>query len=144
MKSWIRFSGSFIYSSIINFLMSLISIWLWVKFLSNVHGFWLCLLAVIGFVSILSWLAEKGVEYSSIPFNWLWDRSKKTRIASTIPAVLCAIWVMSAPFRVEINYSAGDIFLTIIWMVLNFFLWFNLIMLPWINLNMGVEYDKQR
>lgn len=137
-----KFLGSFIYSSIISFMMGLISLWLWLKFISNAHGFWLCLTAAIGFICILGWVSEKGVTYSSIPYNWLWDKSKKTRVASTIPPVLCMIWVISAPFRVEYHYSTGDICLTVIWVILNFFLWYNLITLPWINLNMGMDYDS--
>lgn len=141
MKSWMRTFGSFVYSMLISIMVGVVSILIWTFCYELAEGFWLNLWAAIFLTSIMGWISEKGISLLSIPFNWLWDNSVKSRLASTIPPLLIGIWVVSLPFRRDYAFTGGDIFLTVIWEILILFSFYNLCFLPWINLEMGVNKD---
>ena len=131
--------GSFTYSLLISWLF------LWVVKISlrlvvlAVSGFWMTLLVTMSAGFWLAWLSEKGVQICSIPFNWLWDRSIKTRIATTIAAVLGGIACLSVPFYIPGEFSLGDWVVTVFFMLISLFFYFNLCILPFGNPDVGVR-----
>lgn len=142
MNSWLRTIGAFFYAAIISstflFLSAYVIPWAIVYF----EGFWETLSVIICILIVFSWLAEKGVEYLSIPFNYLWDRTFKTRIATAIPVVLIGLWCLSLPFRISLKFSMGDWFIVIAWEICAIFFYFNMFLLPFNNPTMGVGCKK--
>ena len=137
MKSILRMLGSFGYSLLISCIASGISVFIWASAMTYADGFWQHAAWGIGMLIVLAWLSERGVEISSVVYNWLWDSSVGARIATSVPPLLIGIWICSAPFRLVVKFTVGDIILTVLWEFLNLFLYFNLISLPWLNSRMG-------
>lgn len=135
--SYIRAIGSFVYSAIICAVFFIIADWLLLRIIILAEGF----MAAVGTVCVfvfLAWLSERGISIASIPFNWLWDKSRKTRIASIIPPVIIGLWCATIPFRIALKYSFGDWLIIIIWEISVLLFYYNMITLPIINKNMGV------
>lgn len=135
--SLLRTLGAFIYSSILSILFCIGSIFLYTCILVYASGFVITLGCIFVMVFILSWIFERGLEICSIPFNFLWDRTFKSRIATIIPAVIVGLWCVTAPFRITLHFSIGDWILSSIWMLCSIIFYFNLVMLPLNNPNMG-------
>ena len=137
--SLLRMIGSFTYSLLISWLF------LWVVKISlrlvvlAVSGFWMTLLVTMSVCIWLAWLSEKGLQVCSIPYNWLWDRSTKTRLATTIAALLGGVACVSVPFYIPGTFSVGDWFVTVICMVISLFFYFNLCTLPFLNADIGAR-----
>lgn len=139
--SYLRTLGSFIYTAIISILFLLGSVFIYARILIYASGFWITLGGIFGMVLLLSWISERGVELCSIPFNFLWDNTLKTRVATIIPAIIIGLWCVSAPFRIDRHFSTGDWILSAIWMLCSFMFYYNLAMLPLTNPNMCYQ-DK--
>lgn len=137
MKSILRMLGSFGYSLLISCITSGVAFVVWYLSITHADGFWEHTYWIIGMLIVLSWQSEKGVEITSIVYNWLWDSTLKTRIATSIPPIIVGIWNCSAPFWIDVDLTVGDIISTVVWEFINLFLYFNLISLPWLNFNMG-------
>lgn len=137
MKKILRVFASFGYSLIIACLASGIAVFIWASAMTYADGFWQHAAWGVGMLIALAWLSERGVEISSVVYNWLWDSGVGARIATSIPPLLIGIWICSAPFRLDVKFTVGDIILTVLWELLNLFLYFNLISLPWLNSRMG-------
>ena len=137
MKSVLRMLGSFGYSLLVTGITSGIAVFIWASAMTYADGFWQHAAWGVGMVIALAWLSERGVEISSVVYNWLWDSGVGVRIATSIPPLLIGIWICSAPFRLGVKFTVGDIILTVLWELLNLFLYFNLISLPWLNSRMG-------
>lgn len=135
--SYLRTIGAFAYSSILSILFFIGSVFLYTRILAYASGFWLTFGCIVGMVILLSWLSERGLEICSIPFNYLWDKTRKARIATIIPAVIIGLWAISSPFRIQMHFSTGDWILSIAWMVCSLVFFYNLSMLPLINKKMG-------
>lgn len=139
MKSLFRAFGAFIYASVVSIGFMILSVLLLMKGITVVHGFWKTALLIIGFIVMFAWLAEKGLELLSLPFNWLWDQTMTTRVATAIPVVLVGLWCMAAPFRLPIEFTTGDWVLTAIWWIGVLFFYVNFILMPFTSPNMGVR-----
>jgi hypothetical protein len=136
--SYIRTLGAFLYAAII----SLVYLWLSALIVTIsiicVSGFWYTLFTAIGFAWLFGWISERGVELLSIPFNWLWDRTKKTRIATIVPIIIIGLWCIAMPIRIHLTLKFGDWVLIGIWEIISLMFFYNLVMLPFINTNIGV------
>ncbi|MBD5211001.1 MAG: hypothetical protein HDS77_07030 [Bacteroidales bacterium] len=132
-----RALAAFAYSALLAILFFVGSVLLYTRILVFASGFWQTFVCIIGMVILLSWLSERGLEICSIPFNYLWDKKKKARIATIIPAIIVGLWAISAPLRIHMRFSTGDWILSIVWMLCNIVFFYNLVMLPLINKNMG-------
>lgn len=137
MKSWFRAMGAFMYALIISVAFLFLAVFLLSKGIVAVSGFLKTAIMIIGIVVLVAWLSEKGLELLSIPFNWLWDRSKKTRIATAIPAVLIGLWCLSAPIRIPVKFTTGDWVLVVIWCLGVLVFYVNLFLMPFSSPNMG-------
>ena len=142
MSSFARTLGAFLYTSILSLAFMLLSIWLLCRCIIYVDGFWLSAVAIAALFFGLGWLSEKGLQYLSIPYNWLWDNTKKTRITTSATAIIFGLWTICAPFRIPVKFSAGDWIISVIWMLLSIVLYFNLTLLPFISPHMGVMDEK--
>jgi len=142
MKSWLRTIGAFFYAAIISSIFLFLSAYVIPCAIVYFEGFWETLSVVIGILIVFLWLSEKGVEYSSIPFNYLWDKTFKTRVATVIPVVLIGLWCLSLPFRISLKFSVGDWFVVVAWEICAVFFYFNMFLLPFNNPTMGVGCKK--
>lgn len=142
--SYIRTLGAFLYASIISLAYLWLSALIITKSIIYVNGFWHTLFTAFGFTLLFSWISERGIGYLSILFNWLWDRTKKTRIATVIPVVGVGLWCIAMPIRIPITLTIGDWVLVGIWEILSILFFYNLLLLPFINTNMGVDCTNIR
>lgn len=140
IKDIFRTIGAFLYSAIIAVAIGYFSVLVLQKILINAHGFWLCASCVVGMVIVLSWIGEHGITLLSIPFNWLWS-GKVSRIISMVPPIIVGIWVGHAPFDQGLIHSGGDIVIAAIWGIVNLVTFYNLITLPIMNPEMGIQKD---
>lgn len=138
MKSWLRTVGAFIYAAIISLLFSLLSTYVVEWAVVNTEGFWQTSVVFIGIFIVFLWLSEHGIRYSSIPFNFLWDRTFKTRVATAIPVVLIGLWCLTLPFRISLKFSVSDWFIVVAWWICAVIFYFNLFLFPFNNPHMGV------
>lgn len=140
--SYLRTFGAFAYSAVLSILFLTGAIFLLVRTLIFISGF--CVTTGFLFIMLfcISWISERGLQFCSIPFNYLWDNTLKTRIASVVPAVIVGLWCVSAPFRLAIPFSVGDWIVSIVWMICCLVFYFNLAVLPLTNPHMGVNIDS--
>lgn len=131
--------GSFAYSLLISWLYLLLVKILLRLLVLGVSGFWKTLFVTMSVCIWLAWLSEKGLQICSIPYNWLWDSSMKTRLATTIAAVLGGIACVSVPFYIPGEFSVGDWVVTVFFMFISLFFYFNLCILPFGNPDVGVR-----
>lgn len=137
--SYLRTLGAFVYSAVVSILFFIGALFIYTRILVYASGFWQTLGCIFGLVMLLSWIAERGLQYCSIPFRYLWDRTFKTRIVTIIPAIIVGIWCVTAPFRIELHFSVGDWILSSVWMLCCLVFYFNLVMLPLANPHLGVN-----
>lgn len=131
--------GSFAYSLLISWLYLLLVKILLRLLVLGVSGFWKTLFVTMSVCIWLAWLSEKGLQICSIPYNWLWDSSTKARLATTIAAVLGGIACVSVPFYIPGEFSVGDWVVTVFFMFISLFFYFNLCILPFGNPDVGVR-----
>lgn len=136
--SYLRTLAAFLYTTIITSAYTWLSIYIVTKAIVYISGFWHTLFVAIAFLYFFSWLSERGIELLSIPYNWLWDRTLKTRIATAIPVILVGLWCISMPIRIPVTFSVSNWVLVIIWELLSIPFFYNLLVLPFINPNMGI------
>lgn len=138
MKSLLRAIGAFIYSAIVSAAFTALAVYLLTSVIAA-EGFWKTLIYTVLMALFLFWLSERGVQYTSIPYNWLWDRTLKTRIATAIPAVIAFLWCVTSPFFISKTFTAGDWIVTAVWWLLCILLYFNLFMQSFVSTHMGVD-----
>lgn len=137
--SYIRTLGSFLYASLISLVYLWLSVLTVTKSIVYANGFWHTLFTVLGFVFLFSWISERGIQYLSIPFNWLWDITIKTRIATAIPVAGIGLWCIAMPLQIPITLTFGDWVLVSVWEILSVVFFYNLLLLPFRNTDMGVH-----
>lgn len=135
--SYLRSLGSFLYSLLLSIIFFAGAVYIYVKILINASGFWITTGCIIGISIVLSWMAENGIKICSIPFNWLWDYTIKTRIAAMIPALIVGLWCITAPFRIPFQFSVGDWVVTVIWVFFSSVFYYNLFLFPLFNPQIG-------
>lgn len=140
MRTFLRSVGGLIYTSIISALFGAASIWLLVRILVYMEGFWETLCALCAIVLPISWIAKRGLQLLLIPYNWLWNESIITRCATAIPATIVGLWVVTAPLRMPFHLQFGDWIISIVWMGFNFDFYYNLASMSFISHAMG-QYD---
>ena len=141
--SYIRTLGSFLYSAAICIAFFLLAVWLLVRCIIYAEGFFMTFFAIFGIVLLLSWLGEKGIIITGIPFNWLWDKNSKTRIAAMIPPIPIGLWCITTPFRIPLHFSTGDWIVTILWAFCVFWFYWNMFTFPAINPHIGKKTDNE-
>ena len=139
IKSWIRTVLSFIYTSLLLIGYYYLSYFILSYATAQDGGFWSYLCIWMGIIILFSWLSEKGIELFSIPFNWLWDRTKKTRIATSTPIIPMALLTLCIPILLQNKFGVGDWIIVITWGLISIFFFYNLFLLPFINPNMGIK-----
>lgn len=144
MKSWLRAIVAFLYTVIVCGLFLTVSTFVLPKLISRTEGFWMVVTAAFGILIFFGWLSERGVEYASIPYNYLWDRTRKTRVATSIAALLLWVYGLIWPFLIPIDYTFGDWVIVAIWEICSFFFFYNMISLPFINHQMGVNITAEQ
>ena len=138
MKSLLRTTGAFIYSAIVSAAFTALAVYILATIIAA-EGFWKTLIYTVLMIPLFFWLSERGVQLTSIPYNWLWDRTLKTRIATAIPVALAFLWCVTSPFFISKTFTAGDWIVTAVWWLLCILLYYNLFMQPFINPHMGVD-----
>lgn len=141
MKSWLRTLGALVYTVIVCGLFLLASIFVLSRLLARAEGFWVVAASIVGILIFFGWLSERGVEYASIPYNYLWDRTMKTRFATAIPSLLSGLYCILWPFLVPVDFSFGDWAMVVVWEICSIFFFYNMFTLPFINHQMGVKED---
>ena len=141
--SYIRTFGSFLYSAFLCALFFIAAYWVLLRSIVYADGFFGTLCAFIFILFVFGWLSEKGIILASIPFNWLWDDSLKTRIAAMIPPALIGISCMLSPFRIPNTFTFGDWVITIAWETCALTFYFNMFILPITNPHMGIRDQKR-
>jgi len=139
MKSWLKALGAFIYTSIVCGLYLLASAFLLKRFILRAEGFWMVVSAIFFILVFFGWLSEKGVKYASIPYNFLWDNTKKTRLATSIPALLLWLYGVVLPFLFPYTFSFSDWLIVVVWEITTFFFFYNMFTLPIINPEIGKQ-----
>lgn len=137
MKTLARSLGGFLYSLLISVAFSYGAVWLLTRCLVYAEGFWMSFLGVCLIIYSISWVAEKGLQFLSLPYNWLWNERFATRLSSCIPTILLGLWTISSPWRISFKFSVGDWSITIIWLCLVAGFYYNLASMPFVNLDIG-------
>ena len=137
--SWLRTIGSFLYSMLLCAGFFFLSIWILARSIVYSEGFTGTLCAILFIAFILGWVSEKGVVFASVLFNWLWDESLKTRLASMIVAIMIGLWCISSPFRISLHFTFGDWVIILVWEISVLAFYYNMFTLPLLNKNMGIK-----
>ena len=136
--SYLRLVGSFAYALFCSGVFCAIG-WRGLSYIaSEVSGFWMSAVCFVVAIPVLGWMTEYGMMLLSIPFNWLWDRTLKTRAATSAGAIIGGIVCLAVPFLLPVDFSAGDWGFATLWMAMSFVWAFNLFLMPFTNFNMGV------
>ena len=144
MKSWLRAIVSFLYTVFVCGLFLTASNFLLPKIIYRTKGFWMVFTAAFGTLIFFGWLSERGVEYASIPYNYLWDRTIKTRVATSIAALLLLVYALICPFLIPVDFSFGDWVIVAFWEICSFSFFYNMITIPFINPQMGVNIAAEQ
>ena len=144
MKSWLRTIGAFVYTVIVCGLYLLASAIVLPKLIVRAEGFWMVSASIAGLLIFFGWLSERGVEYASIPYNYLWDSTKKTRLATAIPSLLLGLYCIIRPFIYPVEFSFGDWAMMAVWEICSIFFFYNMFTLPFINHQMGVNNTAEQ
>lgn len=143
MKTLVRSLLGFIYSCLISVLFFVGFVWLLLRCLIYLNGFWGASAAICAIVVSISWIAERGLELLSIPFNWLWNEKFISRLSSCLPAIIVGLWAISTPWRIPFQFSAGDWVITTVWLFCVAVFYYNLATMSIISTHMGrVDFDN--